>query len=83
MYCPVCSNPMRAVERQGVPIDFCSQCKGLWLDEGELDELIRREAIEALHQGQSILVGRRNARAYDRLDLDAPPPALPLNEVRR
>ena len=83
MYCPVCSTPMRAVERQGVSIDYCSQCQGLWLDQGELDELIRREALEALIQGQQVLAQRRSDRSYDHVDQEAPPPALPLSELRR
>jgi uncharacterized protein len=77
MYCPMCSNPLRAVERQGVPIDYCSYCEGVWLDRGELDELIRREAMEALLQGQRTLAGRRNSRAYDRVDHEAPSAATP------
>ena len=76
MYCPMCSTLLRAVEREGVPIDYCPHCEGIWLDRGELDELIRREAMEALLQGQRSLVGRRNSRAYDRVDHDAPSATL-------
>ncbi|WP_309712950.1 zf-TFIIB domain-containing protein [Armatimonas sp.] len=83
MYCPMCSTPLRAVERQGIPIDFCPGCQGVWLDQGELDELIRREASEALLQGQRLLKSQRNARAYDRVDYDAPAPAPALNFALR
>jgi uncharacterized protein len=83
MYCPVCSTPLRAVERQGVPIDYCPQCQGLWLDQGELDELIRREALAALLQGQEVLIARRQERSYDRVDHEAPPRALSLGELRQ
>jgi Zn-finger nucleic acid-binding protein len=31
-------------ERQGVEIDYCPQCRGVWLDRGELDKLIERSA---------------------------------------
>jgi Zn-finger nucleic acid-binding protein len=31
-------------DRQGVEIDYCSQCRGVWLDRGELDKIIEREA---------------------------------------
>jgi uncharacterized protein len=72
MYCPMCTTPLRAVERQGIPIDYCTHCEGIWLDRGELDELIRREAQEMLIQGQQSLTKRRNARAYDHVDQDAP-----------
>ena len=34
-------------DRQGVEIDYCPQCRGVWLDRGELDKLIERSAREA------------------------------------
>lgn len=37
--CPVCSSQMREIEREGVAIDVCSQCRGVWLDRGELEKL--------------------------------------------
>ncbi|MNC20609.1 hypothetical protein D3C75_685650 [compost metagenome] len=41
MNCPVCDNVrMREVEKEGVTIDTCPQCKGVWLDRGELDKLM-------------------------------------------
>jgi Zn-finger nucleic acid-binding protein len=33
-------------ERQGVEIDYCPQCRGVWLDRGELDKIIERSASE-------------------------------------
>jgi Zn-finger nucleic acid-binding protein len=40
MKCPVCSDVrMREVEKDGVLIDVCPDCKGVWLDRGELDKL--------------------------------------------
>ena len=41
MMCPVCSNvELKLAERQGVEIDYCSKCRGVWLDRGELDKII-------------------------------------------
>lgn len=37
--CPVCQGAMREIERQGVLIDTCTQCRGVWLDRGELEKL--------------------------------------------
>ncbi|MGB4060982.1 MAG: zf-TFIIB domain-containing protein [Burkholderiaceae bacterium] len=34
-------------ERQGVEIDYCPQCRGVWLDRGELDKLMDRAAAQA------------------------------------
>ena len=44
MKCPVCSNvDLLMSERQGVEIDYCPNCRGVWLDRGELDKIIERE----------------------------------------
>lgn len=42
MPCPVCKVPLVMSERQGVEIDYCPQCRGVWLDRGELDKIIER-----------------------------------------
>jgi Zn-finger nucleic acid-binding protein len=34
-------------ERQGIEIDYCPKCRGVWLDRGELDKLIDRAAPQA------------------------------------
>ena len=45
MQCPPCSqSPLVISERQGVEIDYCARCRGVWLDRGELDKLIERSA---------------------------------------
>jgi uncharacterized protein len=42
MNCPVCNVALVMAERQGVEIDYCPQCRGIWLDRGELDKIIER-----------------------------------------
>ena len=42
MSCPVCRVPLAMSDRQGVEIDYCPQCRGVWLDRGELDKIIDR-----------------------------------------
>jgi Zn-finger nucleic acid-binding protein len=37
--CPVCKGAMREVNREGILIDVCTQCRGVWLDRGELEKL--------------------------------------------
>ncbi|MCC6730510.1 MAG: zf-TFIIB domain-containing protein [Chthonomonadales bacterium] len=50
MNCPACSAPLQLTERQGVEIDYCPQCRGIWLDRGELDKLIdRSESYRGRH----------------------------------
>lgn len=43
MKCPSCPDATLAMtDRQGVEIDYCPSCRGVWLDRGELDKLIER-----------------------------------------
>ena len=44
MKCPNCEVTLVMTERQGVEIDHCPQCRGVWLDRGELDKIIERSA---------------------------------------
>lgn len=47
MKCPVCPQSTLVMsDRQGVEIDYCPQCRGVWLDRGELDKLIERSAAQ-------------------------------------
>jgi Zn-finger nucleic acid-binding protein len=47
MQCPVCRVPLSMSDRQGIEIDYCPQCRGVWLDRGELDKIIERSAPQA------------------------------------
>lgn len=42
MKCPVCEVELTMSERQGIEIDYCPKCRGIWLDRGELDKIIER-----------------------------------------
>ena len=42
MNCPVDGSELRISDRQGVEIDYCPKCRGVWLDRGELDKMIER-----------------------------------------
>ncbi|GAB4550501.1 MAG: zf-TFIIB domain-containing protein [Rhizobacter sp.] len=45
MQCPTCTDTALVMsDRQGVEIDYCPKCRGVWLDRGELDKLIERSA---------------------------------------
>jgi Zn-finger nucleic acid-binding protein len=45
MKCPTCPEATLVMsDRQGIEIDYCPQCRGVWLDRGELDKLIERSA---------------------------------------
>ena len=67
MKCPTCADSTLVMsERQGVEIDYCPQCRGIWLDRGELDKLLERagsqEPIRAAPVAQAAMApmpGRR------------------------
>jgi uncharacterized protein len=44
MKCPICSVDLVMSDRQGVEIDYCPKCRGVWLDRGELDKIVERSA---------------------------------------
>lgn len=44
MNCPVDGTVLQMTERQGVEVDYCPQCRGVWLDRGELDKILDRAA---------------------------------------
>jgi Zn-finger nucleic acid-binding protein len=47
MKCPHCPDSTLVMsDRQGVEIDYCPQCRGIWLDRGELDKLLERAAAQ-------------------------------------
>lgn len=45
MKCPHCNATLVMTERQGVEIDYCPDCRGVWLDRGELDKILERAAV--------------------------------------
>ena len=47
MKCPTCKDiNLVMTDRQGVEIDYCPECRGVWLDRGELDKIIERSSAD-------------------------------------
>ena len=46
MNCPTCNVVLQMTERQGIEIDYCPKCRGVWLDRGELDRIVERSIGE-------------------------------------
>jgi Zn-finger nucleic acid-binding protein len=44
MNCPIDGATLQMSDRQGIEIDYCPECRGVWLDRGELDKIIERSA---------------------------------------
>jgi Zn-finger nucleic acid-binding protein len=42
MQCPVDGTTLAISDKQGIEIDYCPQCRGVWLDRGELEKLLDR-----------------------------------------
>ncbi|MCS6830154.1 MAG: zf-TFIIB domain-containing protein [Armatimonadota bacterium] len=47
MLCPSCQELLVPVDRDGVEIDYCPHCRGVWLDRGELDKILERASLGA------------------------------------
>ena len=62
MKCPKCDVVLVMADRQGIEIDYCPQCRGVWLDRGELDKIIERSAAAEY--------GSRKKRDHDDDDYD-------------
>jgi len=46
MICPVCKHDMLVVEYHDIELDYCSSCKGVWFDSGELELLLKSHSLE-------------------------------------
>lgn len=60
MKCPLDATDLQMTDRQGIEIDYCPQCRGVWLDRGELDKIIERS-------GETVVVetARIQERPYE------------------
>jgi uncharacterized protein len=62
MKCPQCPESTLVMsERQGVEIDYCPNCRGVWLDRGELDKLTERAAADG---ASAAVPSRSSAKAH-------------------
>ena len=64
MLCPIDGSTLLLSERQGIEIDYCPQCRGVWLDRGELDKLIDRSDDDDDDRARRRDVDRRDDREY-------------------
>ena len=45
MKCPSCNETLLMSDKKGIEIDYCPNCRGIWLDRGELDKIIERSTV--------------------------------------
>ena len=69
MKCPNCDETLVMTERQGVEIDYCPKCRGVWLDKGELDKIIEKASSEQ-HPQEFRNYDEKRKRDYDDDDDD-------------
>ncbi len=69
MQCPVCTTERLVMaDRQGIEIDYCPKCRGVWLDRGELDKIIEKSMAVAPAAERRVDEGARQ---------QTPPPRYP------
>lgn len=61
MKCPNCHVNLSITERNNVEIDYCPECRGVWLDRGELDKIIERSSLS---------VSSPHSEGYDRNQIE-------------
>jgi uncharacterized protein len=65
MKCPLCKEPELVMsERQGIEIDYCPTCRGVWLDRGELDKIVEKSLGAAPARPVSGEISRPPMDAY-------------------
>ncbi|MFD5215665.1 zf-TFIIB domain-containing protein [Microbacterium sp. NPDC058345] len=72
MKCPADGSTLVMSERSGIEIDYCPQCRGVWLDRGELDKIIERSVSAPQPQAASA-PDRFAPPAYEQSRYDAQP----------
>ena len=64
MKCPVCKIDLVMSERSGVEIDYCPECRGVWLDRGELDKIIERSNQSAAEYQPEKRLANHGSRSH-------------------
>lgn len=79
MRCPACPDQtLLMMERQGVEIDYCPKCRGVWLDRGELDKLI---TVATRYDPPARPASQAGYQGYQSFQHAAPPPPAPAPPV--
>ncbi len=68
MQCPNCEATLLMTDRQGIEMDYCPQCRGVWVDRGELDKLIDRATQESVATQQAARPAHPEAYRDERHD---------------
>jgi Zn-finger nucleic acid-binding protein len=80
MTCPKCRGEMRQYERSGVTVDQCGECRGIFLDRGELEKLFEAEANWNRQQGATAPPPPQQGHAPAQQGGYPPPPPPPVHQ---
>ncbi len=64
MKCPICNVDLLITDRQGIEIDYCPKCRGIWLDRGELDKIIDRSIAINNPDDRDFKISEKNEYYY-------------------
>ena len=76
MRCPTDNAELKIADRQGIEVDYCPECRGVWLDRGELDKIIERSVTMGTRPASTATTQYGPARQYA-------PPRQPEADWRR
>lgn len=68
MQCPICQVDLLMSEKQGIEIDYCPKCRGIWLDRGELEKIIEKSSSESPPQSPGNFGSPRGGIHYQEHD---------------
>ena len=69
MNCPICTDAdLVMADRQGIEIDYCPKCRGVWLDRGELDKIIERSVPQSSPPPRERETYDDRSRGHDKSD---------------
>ena len=66
MICPACKSNMIVVEHSKIELDYCTNCRGVWFDSGELELLLESAGLESPKQLLANLAGSTEARSAEK-----------------
>lgn len=68
MECPICKVTLLMSEKQGIEIDYCPKCRGVWLDRGELEKLIEKSYSQSEQNAMPLNDHSYHNKKYDHDD---------------
>ncbi len=82
MRCPRDCAALVRTDRSGVEVDYCPECRGVWLDRGELDQIIRRSGEQGFDDYESPVRPHRQSSHHENYDYDDHDQGRPSHKKR-